>query len=129
VSTPTEKSFNLGLLFKTGQNEGHKNLQNSGPVRATVFRMGWNTWQGERRVLLVFVMGPGWGNGAQRVWRIFGGACPAVREKCCYGSLFGFDVAGEEAVVLRSTFVVTSDGTLMTGKIDRYANWRVGRGW
>ena len=42
------KFVNLGLFFKTGQNEGHKNLQNSGPVRAMVFRRGWNTWWREK---------------------------------------------------------------------------------
>jgi hypothetical protein len=41
----------LRLFFKTGQKEGHFNLQNSGPVRAACFRMGWNTWGRERMAL------------------------------------------------------------------------------
>jgi len=46
------KFVGLGLFFKTGQKEGHKNLQNSGPVRATDFRKGDWMWVGLKRALL-----------------------------------------------------------------------------
>ena len=53
------KYGNFGLFFKIGQNQGLLNLQNSGPVRDALFRMGWNTWQWQKRPLLPFCRSPG----------------------------------------------------------------------
>jgi hypothetical protein len=52
------KYHNLRFFSKTGQKQGHLNLQNSGPVWAACFRRGWNTWQGERKALLPFAVFP-----------------------------------------------------------------------
>ena len=75
------KSFNLRLFFKTGKNTGRLNLQYSGPVRAALFRTGWNTWQGQKRPLLAFPGSPGRGRRDlfKGVWRRVRGAHRGAR--------------------------------------------------
>ena len=59
-----------GVFSKTGQKEGHFNLQYSGPVRATVFRRGYCMWVGLKWALLASrLTGPGGGDIAQEIHR------------------------------------------------------------
>jgi hypothetical protein len=61
-----------GMFSKTGQKEGHLNLQYSGPVRATVFRRGCCMGEGVKRAILApGLAGSGCGDCAHRVRGIF----------------------------------------------------------
>jgi hypothetical protein len=62
----------FGLFSKTGQKEGHFNLHDSGPVRATVFRRGYCMGEGLKRALLApRFAGSGCSDRAQWIQGIF----------------------------------------------------------